>query len=137
MVRLWILSDLHQEDARSRWSPSNVPEHDVVVLAGDIAGGPAEAVAYAERTFDQPVVLFAGNHEFVGHAVPTAITEGRIAAACSRNVISLEDDIAEVAGVRFVGACFWTDFALFGRPRNVVLNDIHLVESARRKNVAE
>ena len=114
MIRLWILSDLHQEDARLRWAPTCVPEHDVVVLAGDIAGSPADAVAYAERTFDRPVVLVAGNHEFYGHALPTAIAEGRAAAARSRNVTFLEDEAAVVAGVRFVGACLWTDFALFG-----------------------
>ena len=117
MVRLWILSDLHQEDARLRWAPSAVPEHDLVVLAGDIAGSPAEAVAYAEGTFDRPVVLIAGNHEFYGHAVPTAIAEGRAAAARSRNVTFLEDESVAIGGVRFIGACLWTDFALFGELR--------------------
>ena len=119
MVHLRILSDFHQEDARLRWAPTCVPEHDVAVLAGDIAGSPADAVAYAERTFDRPTVLVAGNHEFYGHALTMAmaIVEDREASARSRNVTFFEDETAVVAGVRFVGACLRTDFAFFGRRR--------------------
>ena len=58
-MRIRVLSDLHLEDA-----PFDPPAAaaDVVVLAGDIHNG-AAGVEWAKRTFSQPVVFVAGNHE--------------------------------------------------------------------------
>lgn len=35
-MRIWPLSDLHEEFSRFEL-PSSLPEHDVVVIAGDLA----------------------------------------------------------------------------------------------------
>jgi len=108
-MRIRILSDLHLEDA-----PFDPPaaEADVVVLAGDIHNG-AAGVEWAKRTFTQPVVFVAGNHEPFDaefHATAAALR----AAAAGSNVHVLDCGEAVIGGVRFLGCTLWTDFELYG-----------------------
>ena len=108
-MRIRVLSDLHLEDA-----PFDPPAAaaDVVVLAGDIHNG-AAGVEWAKRTFTQPVVFVAGNHEPFDaefHATAAALR----AAAAGSNVHVLDCGEAEIGGVRFLGCTLWTDFALYG-----------------------
>lgn len=108
-MRIRVLSDLHLEDA-----PFDPPaaEADVVVLAGDIHNG-AAGVEWAKRTFSQPVVFVAGNHEPFDaefHATAAALR----AAADGSNVHVLDCGAAVIGGVRFLGCTLWTDFELYG-----------------------
>ena len=69
-MKLWILSDLHV-DVNRRCPlalPSPWPEHDAVVIAGDICHGIEEGIWFiAEEQLDaKPVIFVAGNHEFYG-----------------------------------------------------------------------
>ncbi|MCX7890872.1 MAG: metallophosphoesterase [Burkholderiales bacterium] len=108
-MRIRVLSDLHLEDAPWEAPPAGA---DVVVLAGDVANG-AAGVEWAKRSFTQPVVFVAGNHEPFGadfHETLAALH----AAAAGSNVVVLDRGEAVIGGVRFLGATLWSDFALDG-----------------------
>jgi predicted phosphodiesterase len=109
-VKIRIHSDLHLEFLD--WRPPTV-EADVVVLAGDIDKG-ARGVEWARRRFpDSPVIYVPGNHEFYGgelHAVLQVLHD----AARRFDVQLLDATQLNIAGVRFLGATLWTDFALYG-----------------------
>lgn len=107
-MKIRVLSDLHLEF--QDWVPPAV-EADVVVLAGDINLG-ADAVSWARRRFGGlPVIYIPGNHEFYGRDLSATLellrTEGR-----REGVTVLEGSGVVIAGVRFLGATLWTDFAL-------------------------
>jgi predicted phosphodiesterase len=109
-VRLLILSDLHLE--LGEWDPP-AASADAVVLAGDIHGG-ANGVEWASEVFGGlPVIYVAGNHEYYGTAIPKA-TEKLRDTAEGRGLHFLERDSVVIAGIRFLGATLWTDFALTG-----------------------
>ena len=140
MTRVRVLSDVHLEfgalDLRSAGE-------DVVALCGDI-GLFTDGVQWADRLAGKlgvPVVMIAGNHEFYRHserAAPASVEQIlRALAAEARptggRVTFLCDEAAVVAGVRFVGATLWTDFALFGdaaramAAAEVRMNDYRLI----------
>jgi predicted phosphodiesterase len=109
MTRILVASDLHLEFSDIELDASAA---DVVVLAGDIHEG-AAGVTWAKERFAQPVVYVAGNHEFYNGEVG-AVTAAMKTAAEGSNVRVLDDEAATIAGVRFLGAVLWTDFALYG-----------------------
>ncbi|MCX8281773.1 metallophosphoesterase [Phyllobacterium sp. 0TCS1.6C] len=112
-MKLWIMSDLHQEFARLAWRPQRVPEHDVLVLAGDIDVTCEKAIFYARSITDKPVVMVAGNHEFYGHNLTEQLNHAQHIAAKTGNVSYLENSTAIIGDARFIGATLWTDFELF------------------------
>ena len=115
MVKLYVLSDLHLENAGFTPDPAVVRAADVVVLAGDIHPG-VEGVAWARATFaDKPIVLVAGNHEFYGGDWDEVL-EQMHQAAKTHDIHFLENNTTTVAGIRFLGCTLWTDFAYFGEP---------------------
>ena len=115
-MKILILSDLHTEFVGQFWDlPEDLPEFDVVVLAGDIAGSPAQGVAWAaERFGSKPTVYVPGNHEFYGASIETALVRGAGAAADWPHIRFLDRDAHIIGRVRFVGAILWTDYALLG-----------------------
>jgi DNA repair exonuclease SbcCD nuclease subunit len=115
--RIRVMSDLHLEFGPLDIVPAG---EDVLVVAGDIGvytDGAVWARSYARR-HDIPVVIIAGNHEFYRNSERPAYTvESTLAAltavANSEPLMTfLENDIAIVAGVTFIGCTLWTDFAL-------------------------
>jgi hypothetical protein len=62
-----------------------------------------------------PVVYVPGNRDYYYGDIVRATEEARRLAE-SLGVVLLQDDAAEVAGVRFVGATLYTDYALGGDP---------------------
>jgi predicted phosphodiesterase len=107
-MRIQILSDIHNE-----FSVLPVPrtDADVVILAGDI-DLEDRAIAWAGQ-FDKPVIYLTGNHEYYkGHyqTVNQRIKE----AVTDTDVHFLNDEVAVIQGVRFIGTTLWTDFDLFG-----------------------
>lgn len=116
-MKIWVLSDLHREFERFRVPVrSPFPEHDVVVLAGDIDQPPARAIRWIRETFrDSPAVYVGGNHEFYGGVMLDDIREARRVAK-EHDVHFLENDAVTIGGTRFLGCSLWTDFALFGNP---------------------
>jgi predicted phosphodiesterase len=125
-TRFWVLSDLHQEFQDSgkmdvfRWTPdlSSVPEHDAIILAGDIHAPLSKSIAFAERLGEKgggkPVFLVAGNHEFYGTVMMEELALARTLAAQTRHVTFLDNDAVTFNGVRIIGCTLWTDFRLFG-----------------------
>lgn len=113
-MRLWIRSDLHCSLAELADTLNAAPDHDVAVLAGDLAAGLVSQIHALDSVADRPVVLVAGNHEFYGRSWLAEIMSATIAAKRSRWVRFLEVDQAVIGGVRFVGGTMWTDFDLYG-----------------------
>ncbi|PZP22272.1 metallophosphoesterase [Pseudomonas kuykendallii] len=107
-MRIHLLSDLHLEF--EPFLPAKV-DADIVVLAGDIHVK-GRGIAWARAHFDCPVLYVLGNHEYyAGHLQRTL---EKMRAASDEQVRVLERDVVEIAGVRFLGATMWTDFAATG-----------------------
>lgn len=117
-LRLWVLSDLHIDINRASPLdlPASPPEHDVVVIAGDIGEGLADSVDWiAANGFNRvPVVYVCGNHEFYGHDRHEELERGRRHASGHDNIHLIERDAVVIGGVRFLGCTLWTDYALYG-----------------------
>jgi len=117
-MRLLVLSDLHVEFAPfpAVQGQQRIDQGvDVVVLAGDIHVG-TQGLVWARQTFpDKPIVYVPGNHElYDGHWRHTL--DLMRAQARSQDVHFLEDELACIGGVQFLGTTLWTDFELFGAP---------------------
>lgn len=128
-MRIWLLSDLHQEFLRDPEAGSHPltrldPEKhrpdsfDVVVLAGDIDVPLTRSIRWAaDRFAGVPIVYVPGNHDYyVGPGDPVRTidelqAEGMEAAA-RYGVHLLLDNAIRLAGARFLGATLWTDFRL-------------------------
>ena len=114
-MKLWVMSDLHLEH-HDLDAPLVVPAGaDVLVLAGDVTNrSPARGVEWLAANVPLDSVYVAGNHEFYRGAVVPGLTEGREASHVRPRVRFLENDLAVVGGVRFVGCTLWTDFSVMG-----------------------
>jgi len=119
-MKLWILSDLHV-DVNKRYPlalPRPRPDHDAVVIAGDICHGVAAAVRFiaGEELNAKPVILVAGNHEFYGFDRHTQLATGREEGAKFPNIHLLQRDCLEieVGGATFLGCTLWTDYKYAG-----------------------
>jgi predicted phosphodiesterase len=134
-LKIAIFSDIHLE-FKAGFTPETPDDVDVIVLAGDIGAG-TEGIEWAKRELSHlPVIYVAGNHEFYhGHWNQTV--ERLRASAEGSNVVFLEDGIAVVGGVRFMGSTLWTDFLLFGEASSEaamqaaikVMPDFRIIES--------
>ena len=130
-MRLLVLSDLHVEHVP--FVPTTPrDDFDAVVLAGDI-GQATLALHWARRAFPHhPIVQVAGNHEFFDAERDRALDAMR-AAARRLDVALLEDEVATVGGVEFVGCTLWTDFRLHERAgRPVSMAAVEVMTVARR-----
>ena len=109
-MRILVLSDLHVE-----FAPYYVPcdlAFDVAVLAGDIYVG-VKTIDWIRETFAaKPVVFVAGNHEWYGENMQSALEEMR--ACPPANFYHLNNESVTIDGCQFLGATLWTDYRLFG-----------------------
>lgn len=113
-MKIWVLSDLHCSLGELADIIEDGPEHDVLVMAGDLAAGLVSQIQAIDAVAQRPVVLVAGNHEFWHRTHPLEIAAAEVAAMRSKRVRFLERSSCIVKGVRFVGGTLWSDFALFG-----------------------
>lgn len=114
-MKLWILSDLHLEVAALE-EPLVPPEGaDVCVMAGDLVNSASRGVKWLADNVDLPSVYVPGNHEFYRNSVIEGLEAGREEARLHPQVHFLENDLAVIGGVRFIGAALWTDFCLMGQ----------------------
>ena len=117
-MKLWILSDLHLDVNRRHplALPDPRPEHDAVIIAGDICQGIGEGVRFiaAAALNAKPVLYVAGNHEFYERDRHAELAAGRVAAAAVPNVHLLECDSVIIDGVQFLGCTLWTDYQYAG-----------------------
>ena len=113
-MHLQIFSDLHV-DVRPPKPITVAPDIDAVVVAGDTCQGAEQGFAYLRSIVPMhiPIVAVMGNHEFYRRCYGEELTQARKVASLY-GVHLLENDIAILNGVRFVGCTLWTDYAVFG-----------------------
>lgn len=111
-MKIQILSDIHNECVDTPYVPAST-DADVVVLAGDI-GRVDESLPWAAEHFPgKRIVMVTGNHDAWGHEWHGLMARLRIQAR-RYGIDFLENDEIVIAGVRFIGACLFTDMKLFG-----------------------
>lgn len=112
---LQIASDLHLErvpvrNRRDKYLDTTLS--DVLVLAGDIHR--LDRIAEHFKDWPTPVVYVHGNHELYHRDYHAGIAQARDQLART-NIRFLEADEYVHEGVRFLGCCLWSDFALHDR----------------------
>ncbi|TFZ56877.1 metallophosphoesterase [Methylorubrum sp. Q1] len=123
-MRLWVLSDLHVEFGA--WiQPSPPPDHDVVVVAGDVGERlAARVLPWLRATFPgpQPVLYVPGNHDFYRTTLQREIVAARAVAADLGLHLLAEGESVVFGDTRFIGATLWTDYALKPEARAHAMN---------------
>jgi predicted phosphodiesterase len=119
-LRVQVVSDLHVDVADTR-RLRLAPGADLVIVAGDVCADAVVAFAYLRRYIPAPtpVVVVLGNHEFYGGSIEIEIDRA-VEAAAHYDITLLENEVAIIGGVRFLGATLWTDYALFGAGHRAV-----------------
>ena len=119
-MRLQIFSDLHI-DVVGGFTPRLAPGADIVIMPGDVCEGVLKGMTFLRTHIPRPTpILFVmGNHEFYNHGL---YEERQLAAevAQKHDITVLDDAVAVIDGVRFVGATLWTDFCLGGEGMQVI-----------------
>ncbi|WEJ32746.1 metallophosphoesterase [Devosia sp. SD17-2] len=109
-MKIWIISDLHLD--HMPWPPPILPDHDVLVIAGDVSNDPAAALSELSRLHamtQKPIVFVPGNHDLSGGGLDAfeAQVDGPVVVLPAGQSVVID-------GFRFVGATLWTDFAIAG-----------------------
>jgi len=119
-ARIHILSDLHDDICKSALGKEFViPDTgaDVIVVAGDIDGklstGGRQLLERTKRELGKPIIVVAGNHDYWRGSVDREIERTR-ERLHDDGIHILDCDSVVLAGVRFVGATLWTDYAITG-----------------------
>lgn len=111
-MKIQFASDLHLDLLQERFPGYRViepAEADVLVLAGDIHRAAQAIDTFAD--WPVPVIYVHGNHEAYHQRLDGMLAQLRERARGSR-VHFLERDALMLDGVRFLGCCLWTDYAL-------------------------
>lgn len=111
-MKIQILSDTHNECAETPYLPAKT-DADVVVLAGDIGHASHSFQWAAEHFHGKRIVMITGNHDAWGHEWHSLIAHMHVQAA-RYGIDFLENNEVIIDGVRFIGACLFTDMKLFG-----------------------
>jgi predicted phosphodiesterase len=117
-MRFWVFSDLHL-DVNARFPfhlPADRPDHDAVIIAGDLCEGMASGVRWiaAQGLNAKPVIYVGGNHEFYGHDRYLDVAAARALAAEHDKIHVLERDSLQLGLVTIHGCTLWTDYELSG-----------------------
>ncbi|MHB1880831.1 MAG: metallophosphoesterase [Acidithiobacillus sp.] len=125
-MRIAYASDLHLEFDDSL-TLTGLSTADVLVLAGDVDTMPeyyTEILRKLRLVYAGPVIFVLGNHEYYNGVFPDDRQKYREAIAHDPQAFLLENeavilgDVMPTAGVRFLGATLWTDFASGKQMRN-------------------
>ncbi|MBN9602085.1 MAG: metallophosphoesterase family protein [Afipia felis] len=136
-MRIHLVSDLHTDiRGNGAFTPPAV-DCDVIVVAGDAMAPGVMALRKVRELYpdrDVPVIYVPGNHDFYSEgdkklralnpALQTTYERQRIempAVAAGLGIILLDNSVAEIDGVRFVGSTLWSDFS--ARPGYVSFAD--------------
>lgn len=108
-MKIWLISDLHIDFAPIELGPH--PEHDVIVMAGDLCDGDFNPISWMRSEFSDAerarMIFVPGNHEAyaIGHAnVRDRLRDLR--EQCGIN--TLHRQTVEIGGQRFVGCTMWS-----------------------------
>jgi Icc-related predicted phosphoesterase len=120
-MKIWVLSDLHLTtfERALHTLPEvipGIPHADLAVIAGDVGDGvETSALWLAEHIRPHMKVAWVlGNHEFYGGWFRTSRDLARRRAA-DLDITLLDDDVAIMDGVRFVGSTLWTSYDLYAK----------------------
>lgn len=106
-MKIWIISDLHNES--QAWLPASIPEHDVMVVAGDVSNDCFDTVRelHALRQTRSKLIFVPGNHDIFSSRLDvfTPFLAGPVFIFPAGQSVVID-------GVRFVGATLWTDFSI-------------------------
>lgn len=126
-MRIALYSDMHLEMIAHRkgtlaWEPP-VLDVDVVILAGDI-GSHIHGIEWAATAFRKwptspQIIYVVGNHEYYGAHIHGLTAEMR-KVAVKLGIHLLENNVIEIAGVRFLGTTLWSDFQLYGSDEGAI-----------------
>lgn len=112
-MKIQIISDIHQEFGMETL---NFDKADIVILAGDINIG-TKGIEWIKNVIkEKPVIYVLGNHEYYKGTYPKTLNK-IIVSAKDSNVHVLENKSVTIENITFHGATMWTDFSLFGNPR--------------------
>lgn len=119
-MKLHIASDLHMHSCRTAGPDERVRpvDADVLILAGDVDRLERIGERYAAWPYD--VLFVRGNHDTYGCCYEQSISRAARMYEEGR-VRYLERRCATYPGVRLLGCCLWTDFALVNMPRDAML----------------
>jgi hypothetical protein len=118
-MKLQVLADLHHEfvsqdpGGASTWAKMKNTYADLTIVAGDLHTRGRSIDLAAHMWPGRPVVLVGGNHEFYGTSWPAHIYTLKKKAAEFPSVHFLENDVAEIGGVVFLGCTLWSDCKLW------------------------
>ncbi|MBB6262215.1 putative phosphodiesterase [Paenochrobactrum gallinarii] len=145
-MKFWVFSDIHIE-INSRVSfPSNPPEVDAILIAGDLnyASEIQESAKFVIDHYNLPVIFVAGNHEFYQQtSMPHATHEMEMAELASRSedwkqrFYFLNRKTIVLGDTRIIGATLWTDFelatenwedAIWRLNKTNAINDFHAIQ---------
>ena len=112
-MKAWIISDLHATHADFRSNSFEIPDAEVCLCAGDIAGFIDFGLEFLKTKIAPsiPVVAVLGNHDFYGNTIDQALESARRQTLGS-NIRIIENDTVEFGDVRIIGATLWTDFEI-------------------------
>jgi predicted phosphodiesterase len=130
-VRVELISDLHFEDHADCGlefvAQLDAADVDVLVVAGDLASAELLPDAFARLCDLYPAVVYvAGNHEFFGGAPGELFDLLGLVGARLPNLVALENEAREVAGLRFAGTTLW-----YPRTRDALLSRNVMPDFAR------
>ena len=115
-MRFWQISDLHytEEEVRAGTLLGEIPEADVAVVVGDISDHVEANIDWCASLIlpRMPVVYVPGNHDLYMRCI-NGCTEHLRQYARARGISYLDMNTAQIGGVRFIGATFWSDLELW------------------------
>lgn len=116
LPRILIASDAHNEGRPGRIILPDTTDVDVCIVAGDFNEPIAKSIYNLQEASkgEVEIIYVAGNHEHYGRIYRDNIIEGYRAADECPNVHFLENEVATIRGIRFIGATLWTDYAING-----------------------
>jgi Icc-related predicted phosphoesterase len=130
-MKAYICADLHcefQADGGRELITKVLPAADIVIVAGDlaIASGLRSAMKLLADRYKH-VIYVAGNHDYYHSSL--ADVEDIRRSLRLKNVHWLDDDVAQIEGVRFVGCTLW--FGQHRRELESQISDFEVIAGIR------
>lgn len=110
-MKFLLWSDLHIDVNHKRpYVPKDLPDVDLIVIAGDICEGPAKGLKWIEKHLAGRRVLYIpGNHEYYNHRFGTWEA---VAATAPPNIHMLDRGKIVIDDVTILACTLWTDYNL-------------------------
>jgi predicted phosphodiesterase len=109
-MKVWVLSDLHI-DALDDPDLGDHPEHDLTIMAGDLADGDFDPTSRLLATFSDAerarMIYVAGNHDAYGIGLPDVSDRLRRLQG-ETGITTLDRETVEIDGRRIVGCTMWS-----------------------------